>query len=610
MTWEAWVTVGVVILFILGLARSWAAPDLLAVAAMTLLVLAGEAARLFGQETSLPTASAAVANFGNAGLITVGVLFVVVAGLVQTGAMTLLTQPLLGRPKTALAAQLRLLFPVAGLSAFLNNTPVVAMFMPVIDDLCRKTGISASRLFMPMAFAATIGGICTLIGTSTNLILHGLILAIDPRQRAVLLPDRPDGLMMFDPAWIGLPCAVLGFAYMLLASRWLLPDRKPALTLGDDPRQYTVEMIVEADGPLVGRSIEEAGLRHLPGLYLVEIERDGEVRPAVGPTEKLRSRDRLVFVGIVESVVDLQRIRGLAPSTNQVFKLNAPRTVRSLIEAVVSDSCPLVGKSIREGRFRTTYNAAVLAVARGGQRIRAKVGDIVLEPGDTLLLEAHADFARQHRNSRDFFLVSNVENSAPPRHERAWIALTILVLMVVTVAAGWIDLLAAAFLAGGVMIATRCCTGTEARQSVDWPVLLVIGSSLAIGGAMESSGAAGIIAQRIIDLAGGSEWLVLLAVYFVTMLFTELITNNAAAVLVFPIALSAADTLECSALPFVMSILVAASAGFATPIGYQTNLMVYGPGGYRFSDYLRFGIPLNLLFMSVTVTLAPLLFPF
>ncbi|HUG91538.1 MAG TPA: SLC13 family permease [Planctomycetaceae bacterium] len=599
-------TLGVVALFIIGLARNWAAPDMLALAAMTLLVLIGELA----QSDKLPSITEAVANFGNSGLITVGVLFVVVAGLVQTGAMTLITQPLLGRPKTALAAQLRLLFPVAGLSAFLNNTPVVAMFMPVIDDLCRKTGISASRLFMPMAFAATMGGVCTLIGTSTNLILHGLIVALDPRERKDLLPGRPDGLMMFDPAWIGLPCAVAGFAYMLLASKWLLPERRRPISLGEDPRQYTVEMIVEPDGLLVGRNIEGAGLRHLPGLYLVEIERDGEILPAVAPTEKLRGRDRLVFVGIIESVVDLQRIRGLVPATNQVFKLDAPRTVRSLIEAVVSDSCPLVGKSIREGRFRTTYNAAVLAVARGGQRINAKVGDIVLEPGDTLLLEAHANFARQHRNSRDFFLVSNVENSAPPRHEKAWIALAILAGMVVTVSAGWIDLLAAALVAGGLMIAARCCTGPEARQSVDWTVLLVIGASLAIGGSMESTGAAGVVAEQLIGLAGGNEWLVLVAVYFVTMLFTELITNNAAAVLVFPIALSAARSLEVSVLPFVMSILVAASAGFATPIGYQTNLMVYGPGGYRFSDYLRFGIPLNLLFMAVTVSLTPLFFPF
>jgi di/tricarboxylate transporter len=599
MSWEGWVTLGVVTLFIVGLARTWAAPDMLALGAMALLVLVGELART----DKLPSAASAVANFGNSGLITVGVLFAVVAGLVQTGAMTLLTQPLLGRPRTALSAQLRLLFPVAGLSAFLNNTPVVAMFLPVVDDLCRKTGISASRLFMPMAFAATIGGICTLIGTSTNLILHGLILQAG-------LAERPDGLRMFDPAWIGLPCAVAGFAYLLLASRWLLPDRKRPIALGEDPRQYTVEMIVEPDGPLVGRSIEEAGLRHLPGLYLVEIERDEQILPAVAPTEKLRGRDRLVFVGIVESVVDLQRIRGLGPATNQVFKLNAPRTVRSLIEAVVSDSCPVIGKSIREGRFRTAYNAAVLAVARGGQRIHAKVGDIVLEPGDTLLLEAHADFARQHRNSRDFFLVSNVENSAPPRHERAWIALAILIAMVATVSAGWLELLTAALLAAGLMIATRCCTGPEARQSIDWSVLLVIGASLAIGGAMGSSGAAEVVAERLIGLAGGHEWLVLIAVYFVTMVFTELITNNAAAVLVFPIALSAARTLDVSVLPFVMSILVAASCGFATPIGYQTNLMVYGPGGYRFGDYLRFGIPLNLLFMAVTVSLAPLMFPF
>ncbi len=598
MVWEAWVTIAVVILFIVGLARGWTTPDLLSMACLALLVAIGA---ISGSDR-LPTAAQALSGMGNSGLITVGALFVVVAGLTQTGAMGLIVQPLLGRPRTTLAAQVRLLLPVATMSAFLNNTPVVAMFMPVVDEICKKTRISPSKLFLPLVYAATFGGVCTMIGTSTNLVVAGLI------DRAKL-PDLRT-IEMFDITWVGLPCAAAGVIFVLLFSRRLLPDRRPAISLTDDPRQYTVEMLVQPSGPLVGQTVAQAGLRRLAGLYLAEIDRQGTILPAVGPRERLQAGDRLVFVGIIESVVDLQRTRGLAPATDQTFKLDAPRTKRCLIEAVVSDRCPLVGKSIREGRFRSEYNAAVIAVARSGKRISARIGDIVLQPGDTLLLEAHQGFVQERRNSSHFFLVSGVENSAPTRHERAWLALAILAAMVIAAGFGWLDMLAAALLAGLLMILARCCTGDEARQSIDWSVLLVIGASLGIGGALDSSGAAQAVASNLISLASGHPWLVLAMVYFVTMIFTELITNNAAAVLVFPIALAAARSLGVSFMPFAIVIMVAASGGFATPIGYQTNLMVYGPGGYRFSDYARLGVPLDLVFMTVAVLLAPLVYPF
>jgi di/tricarboxylate transporter len=595
MGWEAWVTIGVVILLMAGLVRNWAQPDLLAVGCLTLLVAIGS----FAGTDKLPSPKDAVAGFGNEGLLTVAVLFVVVMGLVQTSAMTLITQPLIGIPKTVYGAQTRLAVPVMFLSAFLNNTPVVAMFMPVVDDICKKTRISPSKLFIPLSYAAVIGGICTLIGTSTNLIVNGLIISAG-------MPS----MQIFDLAWVGVPCAIGGLAYLLLTSRWLLPERKSAFNFGDDPRQYTVEMIVEPHGPLVGQTIEKAGLRHLPGLYLAEIERNGEILSAVGPHERLHADDRLVFVGVVESVVDLRKIRGIRPATNQTFKLEAPRTKRCLIEAVVSDRCPLIGKSIREGQFRTRYSAAVIAVARSGKRVEGKIGDIVLQPGDTLLLEAHNDFVQERRNSKDFFLVSRVENSAPPRNERAGLALLILAAMVLSVAMNWIDILPAGLLAACLMILTRCCTGPEARQSIEWPVLVVIGASLGIGKALQTSGAAQVIAQNLINLGAGNPWTVLAVVYAVTMVFTELITNNAAAVLVFPIALSSAQALNVNFTPFAIAIMIAASCGFATPIGYQTHMMVYGPGGYRFTDFLKIGAPLDLICMVITVCLTPLVFPF
>lgn len=607
MGWEAWFVVAVVLAMLVALAKEVAAPDLLVLMALLAIVFVGEIQKANAPSPSpgekpaalkLPTATQAIAEFGNVGLVTVGALFVVVAGLVQTGATALLTEPLLGRPKTLLSAQLRLLIPVTTSSAFLNNTPIVAMFMPVVTDICKRANLSPSKLFLPMAYCATLGGVCTIIGTSTNIVVNDRL----PAEMKFAL---------FDITWVGLPCAIVGVAYLIVFSRRLLPDRRPAISLSDDPRQYTVGMIVQDGGPLVGRTVEEAGLRHLPGLFLVEIERDGEVLPAVGPQAILRGSDHLVFVGIVESVVDLRKTRGLLPATDQMFKLDAPTSQRRLIEAVVSGRCPLVGKTIREGRFRSTYNAAVLAVARDGQRIPGKIGDIELQTGDTLLLEAHTDFVAQQRNSNDFYLVSHVENSAPPRHDRAWLALVTLAVMVAIAALG--DgkyMLPAALTAAVIMVVTKCCTGAEARESIDLSVLITIAASLGIGKALETSGAADAIAQSLIGVAGSNHWVQLGIIYFLTLVLTELITNNTAAVLMLPLTMSTVQQLGVSYKPFVIAVMVAASCGFATPFGYQTNLMVYGPGGYKFTDYLRIGIPLDLLMMAVCVAIAPLAFPF
>lgn len=612
MGWEAILVLVVVLAMVIILAMEWAPPDLLTLACLVVLVT-GQG--VFGTP-KLPNASLAFQGFSSPSLITVGVLFVVVAGLMQTGAMSLLTDRLVGRPKTVLSAQARLVLPVTFLSGFLNNTPIVAMFMPVVDDICKRTRISPSKLYMPMAFAATFGGACTLIGTSTNLVVKGAM------EKAGLPP-----LGFFDITWVGVPCALGGVAFLLLFSQKLLPDRKPAISLSDDLRQYTVEMLVQPGGPLVNSTIREAGLRSLPGLYLAEIERNGEVLAAVAPNERLQANDRLVFVGIIESVVDLRKTRGLIPATNQVFKLNTPTSHRCLMEAVVSNRCPMIGFSIRDGQFRSRYNSAVIAVARDGKHIPGKIGDIVLQPGDTLLLEGHPDFAVQQRNSSDFFLVSHVANSTPIRHDRSWTAIGILAGMVLlaslisrdaTDTSSAVDfLLPAALIAALAMIATRCCTGTQARQSIDWSVLIVIGAALGIGEAISLSGAARYLSHHSIQLCGTNAWLQLAVIYLVTMILTELVTNNAAAVLMFPLALEVSQSLPASDgslgvshMPFMIAIMIAASMGFATPFGYQTNLMVYGPGGYKFRDYLVVGIPLDLLMMVITVTLTPFVFPF
>jgi di/tricarboxylate transporter len=592
---EAWITIIIVVLMIGALVRNIAGPEVILLGGLTILMTIGSVTGWAG----LPSPTQAVASFGNDGLITVAVLYVVTAGLIQTGGVNLIAGPIMGRPKSLTVAQGRMMLPVAGLSAFLNNTPVVAMMMPVVNDMCRKYNFSASKLFIPLSYASIVGGTCTLIGTSTNLVVYGML--DDPVRERVGL---------FTIAWIGVPVAILVFLYILIFSRKLLPDRATPRIENEDPRRYTVEMMVEPGSGIVGRTIEEAGLRNLPGAYLMEIEREGERIVAVGPEERLEANDRLIFVGVVDSVVDLQKIRGLTPATEQVFKLTDPRRNRVLVEAVVSPSCPIIGKSIREGQFRTKYNGVVIAVHRHGQRLtNKKIGDIVLESGDTLLIETHPRFIAEHRDSRDFYLVSNIPGSQMIRHDRAWIALAVLGAMVVAAGTGFLSMLNAALLAAGFMVIFRCTSAFHAQRAIEWRVLMVIGSALGIGLALDQSGAAIAIADSVINLVHGNPWLVLVMVYLVTTMFTELITNNAAAVLMVPIAKAAAASMGVDVLPFAIAIMVAASASFSTPIGYQTNLMVYGPGGYRFTDYLRIGLPLNFMVMAVTVTLVPMVWP-
>lgn len=541
----------------------------------------------------------ALEGFGNPGLVTVAVLFIVAAGLRQTGALAYLVQRALGRPRSATRAQLRLVPPVVVGSAFLNNTPLVAMLMPVVLDWCRTSGIRASKLLLPLSYTAILGGLCTLIGTSTNLVVNGLLVA----------EGRP-GLGLFDIAWVGVPCALVGLAFLLLASRRLLPDRSMELTLQEDVRKYTVEMAVTPAGPLVGKSIEEAGLRHLPGLYLMEIHRGSQILAIVDPTELLEADDQLVFVGVVSSVVDVQRIPGLRLATHQVFKLDSHRAQRVFAEAVVSQTCPLVGKTIREGRFRNRYDAVVIAVSRNGERVPGRLGDIELHAGDALLLETHPSFIWEQRDSRDFYLVSRIDSASPPTTSQAPVALAILVGMVVVVATGLLDMLEASIVAAAAMILTRCCSEQTARRSLDWPVLLTIAVSFGLGAALEDTGAARAIAEGVLSRAGTDPLLALIVIFGTATLLSELVTNNAAAVIVFPIAMSTAAQLQVNPLPFVMSLMIAASSAFATPLGYQTNLMVYGPGGYRATDFLKMGIPMKALMWIVTCTLAPLIWPF
>ncbi len=587
MGWEAWFTVVVTLVMVVAMARNVAGPDFVLLGGLTLLVTTGV----------VPLERATI-GFSNEGMLTVAALFVVAAGVRDTGGLDAILRRLLGRPKGLTSAQLRLMTPVALVSGFLNNTPVVAMMVPVVTDWARRVRLPLSRLLIPLSYASILGGTCTLFGTSTNLVVYGML-----RDH-----DASISLGLFDIAVLGLPAVLVGMVYILLAAPHLLPDRTRSTQLIERPREYSVSMRVTPESPIVGQTIEDAGLRQLPGLFLVEIERESELIPAVAPETRIHAGDHLLFVGAVDSVVDLRRIRGLVPTSDQVDHLMEARPDRELLEAVVARTSSLSGQSVRDSRFRTRYGAAIIAVHRDGDRVVGKVGDIVLAAGDVLLLEEPPSFYRRHRHDPGFALVTPVEESVPPNHRKAPIALGLLASMVILSASGMLPLLTAALVAAGLMLATGCLKGTVARRSLDVRVLLAIAAAFGVGAALEDSGAAGAIGRGLVDIAVPlGPVAVLGAIYLATMVLTELVTNNAAAALMFPIVAAACDASSLPLVPAALVTMMAASASFSTPIGYQTNLMVYGPGGYRFSDFLRFGIPLQLLLGTVVVTVASLL---
>jgi di/tricarboxylate transporter len=551
-------------------------------------------------QLGLLTIEDGVRGFANPGVLTIAALFVVVVGLRETGAIDWIASALLGRPRSERGALLRVMTPVAGLSAFLNNTPVVAMMIPAVQDWAKRLKLAPSRLLLPLSYAAILGGTCSLIGTSTNLVVAGLVMS----------HDALEPLGMFDITWIGLPTAIACGAVMLWLGPHLLPSRQSEGRPLSDPREYTLELLVPEGSALANQTVDQAGLRNLPGGFLIQVERGEDIVAPVAPDFVLRAGDRLLFAGIVDSIRDLVQTRGLVLTTDQVFKLDSPRHRRRLFEAVVSSTSVLSGASVRSAGFRNRFDGAVIAVARNGARIRRKIGDILLQAGDLLLVEADPSFGERAGRSSDFLLVRSLEDSAPRRHGRAPLAIGILVAMVAATAVGVYPMLVAALVAAALMVATRCCTLTDARRGIDWSILTVIGASLGLGAAMEQTGAAGLVATSVLQGIGQSPQALLAAVFTATALLTSLISNNAAVALMFSVALATANSISAAPMPFVIAVMMGGSACFATPIGYQTNLMVYGPGGYRFSDFLRAGLPLTLLVGGITVILTPLVFPF
>jgi len=581
MDWQAWLSLGLTAGSVLVLTTTRLGPHVVLMGAMTILSVSG-----------VLSASEALSGFANPGLITVAAMFVVAAGLHASGGIDLLVNRWLGRPRTLPAALSRLLLPVMPLSAFLNNTPVVATMIPAVNAWSRRIEVAPSRLMIPLSYGAILGGSLTLIGTSTNLVVAG--------QYEALTGDASLGL--FSITAVGIPVAIVGVLYILLMLPRLLPDRSEKQPFGN-MREFTVEVAVDRNGPLVGMTVEQAGLRDLSRLYLVEIIRGETVVTAAPSEEKLLGGDRLVFAGETEAITDLLRINGIVAAVRKkeeeasFFK---DRAERRLVEVVVSQSCSAVGETVRSSRFRDRYGAVVLASARNGERIEGNLGNIIIKPGDTLLLEARPAFVTRQKYNRDFLVVNDLE-AGPPRHDRAWQAWLILSVVVVLAGTGVISMMNAALTGAGLMLLSGCLSVSQAEKSLDLTVILTIAASFSLGVALEKTGVAALLAELVVGISGGRPWLLLVLSYLMVSLLTETITNNAAAVLMVPVVLAVTAQAGLQPEPFMLAIMVAASASFATPLGYQTNLMVYGPGAYRFTDFLRAGIPMNLLVGATTI---------
>jgi di/tricarboxylate transporter len=584
---DAWLTLLVIGGVFVVMARDLVSPAIALFSGVTALLV-----------TRVLTPAEAFSGFANPAPITVAALYVLARAVEKSGALQPVVSTMLGRGNRQRRVLTRLSLPVAAASAFLNNTPIVAMLVPQITDWAERNRQSPSRYLMPLSFAAILGGMVTLIGTSTNLVMSGLLEA-----------SGHEPLAMFELTRIGVPVALAGIALVVLLAPLLLPERLPPRQQAEEAaRTFTVQMHVARGGPLDGKQVAQAGLRQLQGVFLVELERDGETIAPVAPTTVLQSDDRLTFVGQVDTVVDLQSISGLTSAEeSHLLEFDSPR--HTFFEAVVGETSRLAGLTLKEADFRERYQAAVVAIHRAGELVRGKLGQVPVRPGDTLLLIADSGFRDRWRDRTDFVLVSRLGGTPPAAPRKAGIVAVVGLAIVVGAGVGVMPILHLSLLGALALVGFGVLTAGEAKNAVNLEVIVVIAAAFGLAAALEVSGLADTIAVALDGVIGGlGPRGVLVILMLATIGLTSAVTNNAAAALMFPLGLSTADDLGMSVRAVTVAITLAASMSFLTPIAYQTNLMVYGPAGYRFSDYARLGVPLTVLLVLLVVILVPLEF--
>lgn len=605
MSFELVLTLAVVGAALAALMLDILSPDAIFMAGLVIVTLGG----VIDLETAMQ-------GFGNPTLLALGALYVVAAALRETGALDAASQFVLGQSTNVNRLLLRMTPSVTVYSAFLNNTPVVAMGIPAIRGWCQRHGVSPSKLLMPLSFASIFGGICTLIGTSTNLVVHGL-----------LQSHGMAGFSFFELAWVGVPCALVGLAYVIFIAPSMLEERVDIRAEEEEERAELVEVELAANSPLVDATVGDSDLEFLPGLALVRIERgDREIAP-VDETEVLRAGDRLLFAPIdkheqaeARQEIDLARYPGLRLALTDIEEDED----RELHQVVVREGSSLIGEKVGAVGFPERFGAAVTGLRRGGKRLTPPFTEVALQPGDTLLLDTERGFREAFEESEEFFVTSEAGGEAEKTEAEAeqqrqamrparrqwtlWLSVVVIVGIVTTVTAGLMHVAVAGTLGAVLLVGAGIINPGEARESVDWNVLIVVGAALGIGQAMEASGAAQLIGEGVVGATQAfGPYGILAGIVVATTLLTNVVTNNGAVALMFPVVLSVAESQGFDPRALLVSMTLAGSLALITPIGYQTNLMVYGPGNYSFLDFTRVGGPLQVLLWIVIIVVAPLI---
>jgi di/tricarboxylate transporter len=547
-------------------------------------------------------------GFSNQGMLTVAVLFMVAAGMYATGAITMIMDKLIGRPKSITGAQVKMLPPIALGSAFLNNTPLVAMMIPVIRDLSRTSRLPAKQLFLPLSFASILGGMCTIIGTSTNLVIAGLVLDA--------IAEGPPGkvgiraMEMFDPAMVGVPIAVVGIVFMILVGRFFLAEQKDDKPADAALRRYTAEFEVREGSRIVGRTLEATGIASGDGVQVLYIRRDEKILTNDLMHEELAAGDLISFSADVKAMVELWRTNALVPHLT-LNPMETERHTHHLVKAVVSRQSKAVGKKIPDlPRDVNACQYKFVALSRDGQPLGGPLEEVTIEAGDNAVLEVNDDFFYECQIDHDFAMTKALEGFHLQRTDRAVEASLITMAMIGVVAMGWMSMLNASLLATVAMILTGCLNLHTAARSIDWGTLVVIACAIGLESAVTRSGLAEQIARLLNAVGGDDPHLALAAIFIGCSLMTNMITNNAAAAFMFPIALSTADQLGTNFMPFAITLMVSASCAFITPTGYQTNLMVWGPGEYKFTDFVKIGTVMTFIVAAMTICITPLIYKF
>ena len=574
----------VIVAMVSALLFEIARPDMIVFSALVVLLLSG-----------ILTTEEALRGFSNPGMLTIALLFIVVGTVQKHGLIDQMMVGWLNKGKSLKSSLFRIFLPLPLISAFLNNTPIVVTLTPLLKKWCEERNIAPSKVLIPLSYVTILGGTITLMGTSTNLVIHGMLIDYG-------LP----GFSLFQLAVVGIPITIVGLIYLFTIGNMLLPENKGfSKQVAEDSRKYIAEMTVEETFPHTNQTVEEARLRDLKGLYLIEIIRGQTRISSVSSKTIIQSGDRLIFTGLISTIADLQKRKGLTLKTGTDLQLDDLKNGNTqLAEAVVSHESSLLSKTIKQSEFRSRYDAGVMAVHRNNERIKSKVGDIILRPGDTLLLLAGTGFVEKYQQSNDFYVVSSMKTPKTLQESRfvGWFSLLVLLGAIAMVVVGWLSMFKAMALAVLILLVTKSISMEDAKNDVQFNVLLLIASAFGVGAAMTKTGLAQWAADGLLAVGQPFGLLaILILVYLLTSVFTELITNSAAAVLMIPIGLEMASNLQLDPMGFAVIIAISASASFITPIGYQTNLIVYGPGGYKFTDYIKVGTPLSILVMSVTI---------